>query len=31
MELDGVNKLRTFLVWSWCDHVHSWFGVDVTA
>ncbi len=29
--LDGVNKLRTFLVRSWCDPVHSWYGDDVTA
>ncbi len=29
--LDGVNKLRTFIVRSWCDRVHSWYGVDVTA
>ncbi len=23
--------LRSFMVRSWCDRVHSWYGVDVTA
>ncbi len=26
-----LSKLCTFIVRSWCDHVHSWYGVIVTA
>ncbi len=26
-----LAKLRTFIVRSWCDRVHSWYRVDVTA
>jgi hypothetical protein len=22
---------RSFMVWSWCDRIKSWYGVDVTA
>jgi hypothetical protein len=29
--LDGVDKLRAFMVRSWCDPGHSWYGVSVTA
>ncbi len=26
-----MDQLRTFMVRSWCDRVHSWYGVGVTA
>ncbi len=29
--LYGVNKLSTFTVRSWCNHVHSLYGVDAIA
>ncbi len=27
----GVDKLCALMVRSWCDRMHSWYGVDVTA